>query len=254
MTEQALWLYGVMAGDAPDLPHCPGVDARRDARLIRHADLAAVVSPVPRREYDRSALEQSLDDLERLEALARGHERVLDEALRVGAVVPVRLCTIYDGPERVRAMLDREHASLAEALQRLRGTAEWGVKAFLVAPEAEADPAAPATGIEYLARKRQARDDAEATRHAAETTAERIHRRLSRCAIDAMLTRVQDRRLSGREEEMILNAAYLVAEARTAEFQTLFRELKRRHGADGVELALTGPWPAYHFARSPAGE
>jgi hypothetical protein len=254
MTEQALWLYGVMAGDAPDLPHCPGVDARRDAKLIRHADLAAVVSPVPREEYDRSALEQNLEDIERLEALARGHERVLDEALRAGAVVPVRLCTIYDGPERVRAMLERERASLADALRRLRGTAEWGVKGYLMARDDDADEGAPASGMEYLARKQRAREDAETRRADVEATAERVHRRLSRYAVDALLSRVQDRRLSGREEEMILNAAYLVAEARTAEFQSRFRELRRRHADEGLEFELTGPWPAYHFARAPAGE
>jgi hypothetical protein len=51
---------------------------------------------------------------------------------------------------------------------------------------------------------------------------------------------------------MILNAAYLVPEARTEEFQSLVRTLSRRHAPEGLALELTGPWPAYHFAGSAA--
>ena len=251
----AAWVYGVMDGDVPDLERCPGVDPAHDARLVRHAGLAAVVSPVPRGDYEHPALEQSLEDLERLETLARGHERVLDEALRLGAVVPMRLCTIYDSTERVREMLEQERAALADALWRLHGTAEWGVKGYLVAPVTA--PAgqvadAPASGTDYLARKRDARAAAQAACQAAEKAVRVVHDRLGEHAVDAVLSRVQDRRLSGREHEMVLNAAYLVPEARNAEFQSVFLSLCRRHAADGLLLELTGPWPAYHFAAAAA--
>jgi Gas vesicle synthesis protein GvpL/GvpF len=77
---------------------------------------------------------------------------------------------------------------------------------------------------------------------------ERIHGHLSEHAVDAVLSRVQDRRLSGHEHEMVLNAAYLVPDARIADFQAAFGDVIRRHGPDGFQLELTGPWPAYHFA------
>jgi hypothetical protein len=253
--DDAVWVYGIMNGDVPDLPRCPGVDEDHDAELVRHAGLAAVVSAVPRDEYERTALEQSLEDLERLEMLARGHERVLDQALRLGAVVPLRLCTIYESTEHVREMLERERGSLADALQRLTSTAEWGVKAYLVPRDDKTtDDVAdgPAQGTEYLARRRGERDAAEAARSSAAATVELVHHRLSEHAVDALLSRVQDRRLSGREHEMVLNAAYLVPEERNADFQSLFLSLCRRHAEDGIVLELTGPWPAYHFAGAAA--
>jgi hypothetical protein len=47
---------------------------------------------------------------------------------------------------------------------------------------------------------------------------------------------------------MALNAAYLVADSDVDEFTALVAELADRHARDGLELALTGPWPAYHFS------
>jgi hypothetical protein len=241
-----------MRGHASDLPPCTGVDRRHDAELIRHAGVAAVASAVPREDFQHGALERSLEDLPRLELIARTHERVLDEALRLGPVVPLRICTIYESADHVREMLEREQRSLGDALDRLTGAAEWGVKAYLVAradPRARTvDSGAPASGTAYLARKHAERDAAENARRAADTTVEMIHRRLSEQAVDAALGRVQDRRLSGREDEMVLNASYLVPDARIAGFRSLLRDLTRRHAPDGVRLELTGPWPGYHFA------
>ena len=258
MAEHALWAYGVMRGDVPHLPRCPGIDVRHDAELIRHADLAAIVSAVPRDEFEQSALAQSLEDLDRLERFARGHEHVLDEALRLGPVVPLRICTIYETADHVREMLERERRPLAEALHGLSGTSEWGVKAYRDAredaPAEKVGAGAPASGTEYLARKHGERDAAQAARQVADATVEIIHGRLSEHAVDAVLSRVQDRQLSGHEHEMILNAAYLVADARIADFQWVFGDLIRRHAPDGLLLELTGPWPAYHFAGAWATE
>jgi hypothetical protein len=249
----ALWIYGVMDGAVTDPLRCAGVDERHRAVLLRHVGLAAIVSAVARADYDQRALEQSLEDLERLEALARGHERVLDEALTGGPVVPFRMCTIYDSEDHVRRMLEAEHGALAEILERLSGMVEWGVKAYVTAGGAPARTPAtenPASGTDYLARKHHERNAADRARRATDATAEVIHGRLREQAVDAVLSRPQDPSLSGRREEMVLNAAYLVPDARVAGFRTLFGELARRHEADGLVLQLTGPWPAYHFAGS----
>jgi hypothetical protein len=198
-------------------------------------------------------LRESLEDLDRLEALARAHERVLDEALRMGAVVPFRICTVYEGAERVREMLEREHEPLTAALRRLRGTAEWGVKAYVVARgEGGTTAAAPVSGADYLARKRTARDAADRARRGQDATVDAVHARLREKAAGAVLSPPQDRRLSGREGEMLLNAAYLVADADVEVFGALFAELAGRLRAQGLELALTGPWPPYHFSEAAA--
>jgi hypothetical protein len=253
-TDDGLWVYGVLDGDVAGPPPCRGVDDARDVELIRHAELAAAASPVSLEAFGERGLRASLEDLDRLEALARAHERVLDEALRMGAVVPFRICTVYAGADRVREMLEREREPLAAALRRLRGMAEWGVKAYLAGRgEGVAAAAAPASGTDYLARKRTARDAAETERRALEATVDAVDARLRERAAGAVLSPPQDRRLSGREDEMLLNAAYLVADADAEGFGSVFAGLADRLSAEGLELELTGPWPPYHFSEAAAG-
>jgi hypothetical protein len=253
-TDEGLWVYGVLDGDVADPPPCRGVDDAHVVELIRHADLVAAASRVSLDEFGEAALRESLEDLDRLEALARAHEQVLDEALRMGTVVPFPICTVYAGPERVRDMLEREREPLAAALRRLRGMAEWGVKAYLVEPEeAVTAAAAPASGTDYLTRKRSARDAAETARRELEATVEAVHARLHERAAGALVIPLQDRRLSGHEGQMLLNAAYLVADADAEAFASLFAAIVCGLRARPLELELTGPWPPYHFSEAAAG-
>src|SRR5207237_5682658 len=105
-----------------------GVDPTHPAMLIEHGGLAAIASRVSLSEFGEEQLHENLNDVRWLEDKARAHEDVLDAALQLATVVPMRLCTIYSSEEQVREMLDRERALLLDALERLEGKAEWGVK------------------------------------------------------------------------------------------------------------------------------
>jgi gas vesicle protein GvpL/GvpF len=242
----AEWVYGVVDGDAAGPDSEQGVDAGR-VRLIRAGRVAAVASPVPIDRFGEDALKESLEDIERLEELARAHQRTIDRALARGAVIPFRMCTIYDDEDGVREMLAREQESLAGVLDRLRGTAEWGVKAYRAElVQARSAPAAQ-SGTDWLRRKRDERAAAESARDAADERAVAIHAALAEQARAAALARPHDRRLSGDEREMLLNGAYLVPVERAEQFRARVAELGREYEPEGVQLELTGPWAPYHF-------
>jgi hypothetical protein len=229
----ALWAYGVLEGDAPQPRGVRGVDTEHDVELVRHAGLAAAVSRVALERFGPAALHRSLEHLSTLEEIARGHASVLDELRRTGTVTPFGLCTLFAGAASVRVMLEHEHAQLSGTLRRLRGMAEWGVKAYVAADGAPATPA-PASGTEYLARRRTARDGAASLNDAVDA----VHAQLARRAARAV-------RNAGREPRMVLNASYLLADDDAGSFSALVASLS---GQDGLALELTGPWPAYHFS------
>jgi hypothetical protein len=244
------WAYGVVPAGHPGVA-APGIEGR-PVEPIRHGGLAVLASEVPAERYSDEALRRRLEDLETVEALARSHDAVLDAALRAGDVLPFRMCTLYETPEAVVAALGREAGRFAETLERLRGKAEWGVKAF-VKPRAEAAAGGrAASGTEYLARRRAERQAVAEGADALETAAADIHARLADRASAAVMARLQDRRLSGRSEEMILNGAYLVPRTDAADFSALVVSLAERYAEHGLELTLTGPWPAYHFVTEAA--
>ena len=133
-------------------------------------------------------------------------------------------------PSGSDAMLDREASKLAATLDAARrdaGVGRQGVPAHPLPPCAAAEPAA--TGTEYLSRKRERREAVEAGREESETLVAGIHARLTEVAAAAVLSRPHDRRLSGREAEMVLNGAYLVPGDGADGFRAIVEALGRRH-------------------------
>jgi hypothetical protein len=242
VSDTLLWVYGVVPEGAEAPPDVTGVDGA-PVHLHAHGNMVALVSEVPGERFDEQALKTRLEDMADLESLARAHEAVLEQALLTGTVVPLRLCTLSSSTAGLDTMLAREAPALTDALGRLTGMQEWGVKAYLAARAPAAKAPAPATGAEYFSRMREKRDATDAR----DDVIVAVHAALAERAADAVLSRPQDRRLSGRDADMALNAAYLVPTAGADAFRTTFETLERRHADDGLELELTGPWPPHHF-------
>jgi gas vesicle protein GvpL/GvpF len=250
MADAFVYLYAVgepALADVKELPTLVGVD-QAAVRVVDSGRLAAAVSPVDATQFSEESLRKNLEDMHWLERVARAHHGVVDELRRRQPVVlPVRLATIYVDDDNVRALLDANADRFAAALDLTRGRTEWGVKAFAVAGTSEeSDPEVDAggPGTAYLVRKRAARDRAARARQRLLEAAEEVHARVGTIAVTSRRYRPQDPRLTGCEEEMLLNAAYLVDDARSAEL----RQLVESWAAPGLRLELTGPWAPYSFA------
>jgi hypothetical protein len=259
---EIMWAYCVLGADEPVPAGLVGVDAAGSVERVDAGGLAAVISRVPAEEFGAEPLRANLNDLAWLERVARAHEAVLERALAVATIVPLRMCTLYETEDGVRQMLESEHEAFAAALEHLAGRQEWGVK-VLVDPEKLADearvrsgdvmeyeegPATSTDGGAYMLRRRQERHVREVADALAAGVSEDIHSRLRDWAIDAVTQPPQNRDLSGHEGEMLLNGAYLVDADRVDDLHRLASELQDRHRELGVRLDLTGPWPPYNFA------
>ena len=293
MAEPAIgrYLYCVLPGAAaPPLDGLVGVDGAAPVEPLDGGGLRALSSRVPLDVFGEQPLRRNLERIEWVERTARAHDAVLARALAgADAVVPLRMFTIFADERQARAMLERERSWLAAALERLRGVAEWGVKARVdearlaeavrVPVEAGAgggagaaggagggggaggDPGAGGAGAAtpghaFFARRRA---DAAVRERAAETAAsvaEEVHRRLAAEAADATLLAPQRAALSGLSGTMVLNGAYLVPRARERAFAAAVEELAARHRPAGFAIDLSGPWAPYSFAppREPSDE
>ena len=252
MNDQLLWAYGVVpAKTAPPVP-APGV-AGGAVDAVADGELAVLVSPVPREQFDAEPLRSNLNDLVWLERVAREHEAVLDDVLASTTIVPLRLCTIFGDADGSRRMLAREREALSDALARLEGRQEWGVK-LLVEGERLAVTPAPARGeggAAYLARRREERSARDAARALAAQIVDDADGALRANAVDAVRLPPQNRELSGHAGDMVLNGAYLVDAEAAEALRATADELQDRYADYGAQLVVTGPWPPYNFA---AGE
>ena len=254
------YVYGVLGGEC-ELERMAGIDDTHEVSIIEDDGLGAVTSRVSLSEFGEDTLHEHLNDLVWLEETARRHEYILDRVREQATLVPMRLCTIYRNERSVRDMLAREHEFLADALNRLEGRTEWGVKLF-VSPaglkggqEQESSTASDMTerlaeagpGERYLLRKRLDNLHQTESESILEECCEAIHGHLSSLSVEAKLNPVQPAELTGRDGEMILNGVYLVEENTSDEFTAEVARLRDEYDARGLELELTGPWPPYNF-------
>src|SRR5262245_25998123 len=112
-----MWAYGVVPGGQP-APAVAGLE-ERPVEPIRCGELAVLASALPADRYAADELQAGLEDIDTLARLARGHDAVLEAAHAQGDVLPFRMCTLYEAPQAVRAMLAAEGHRLGTALARL---------------------------------------------------------------------------------------------------------------------------------------
>ncbi len=248
--EAAWYVYGVAPADAAldVLTERDGVASSR-VELVTEGGLAAIVGRVDLDEFGEEPLRRNLEDRVWLEQTAGAHDGVLSDAAGVTPLVPLRFGAVFRDEDGVRELLRERETELREALGRLRGHVELGVKVFLV-DAAPGEEAKPASGREYLLQKQRARDAASTVQAEALERVRTLHGHLASLADGARANPPQPAELSGRREPMLLNAAYLV---RTDE-QPEFIAAADDHGDGRLEVVVTGPWPAYNFVEPEEAE
>jgi hypothetical protein len=267
MTEPSVvWAYAVAKPVRPAcLDELVGVGSGR-VRAVAAAGLTAIAGDVPVAEFGEAALRRNLEDLAWLEDTARAHHRVIAAVAREGPVVPMRLATVYRDDAGAAAALAEFAGDFRSAIARTREHKEWAVKAYAAGPAepdgtgGDPEPAAPresdrapaGSGAAYLARRRHQLSAHEHARRDAAATAELIHARLAQLADESRLHPPQSPQLAGRRAQMILNAAYLLANDRDGDFAAAVTDLAERHPA--VRLEITGPWPPYSFVGPPEAD
>ncbi len=245
-----------------------GIDPAYPVFTLLCQTIQAIVSQVSLQEFGQEALKANLNDPLWLETKVRAHQAVLETVSAGGAVIPMKFCTIYLSEARVQEMLARYHDPFVETLKRLSGKQEEGVKVFCdremlasrVGETSEsvkaikAEIAGKSNGVAYFARKKLDATIAEEVERLSDEYAQSSHDRLAAFAEEARVTPLQSKEVTGRDEEMVLNGAYLVSKEKMRAFQSEFESLENEYSPLGFIYELTGPWPPYNFVGIEAEE
>ncbi|MGW6563875.1 GvpL/GvpF family gas vesicle protein [Streptomyces sp. NPDC054975] len=262
-TRSVVYVYGIGRDDADVrrlAERVSGVDGHA-VGLVAAGGLVALTSVVPADVFDEAALRRQLEDLARLEEIARSHHAVIDAAFAESVVLPLRLATVYLDESRVADMLVRHRAPFTELLAWLEGHVELGVKVH-ADPEARTAAGAPpeepsastratSPGRAYLEQRRQHRRSTEDLYRSAGAVAVEVTKVAQERARAAVVHRPQQGELSGRRGVNIANHAYLVPMGAEERFREDVEAVAR--SVPGVRVEVTGPWAPYSFA-TPAVE
>jgi gas vesicle protein GvpL/GvpF len=246
------YAYCLVRGPRPPaLGSAPvGLEGAGPPRAIAFGDdLWLVAADAPLARYAGEVIDGRLQDFEWVAARAMEHEAVVEHLLGMPAVVPLKLFTLFAGDRSALAHLRRRGKEIAAALDRVAGRVEWGVRVRRRAgapPVSARDPRRrAATGRDFLAGKRAARQAARSAAARARAAAESVYAELHGRAVES-------RRIPPAVEGsgLLLDAAFLVARADGESFAAAAERAAAGVAHAGCELALTGPWPAYHFVES----
>ncbi len=156
---------------------------------------------------------------------------VLEALMSDRTVLPTRFGTTLPGASELRCTLVDRHEAFADALARVQGHVEMGVRVRL-RPSRPTVPGRAASGTEYLQRRADEHQRGEAL------LAE-VHQPLAAIASRATQT-IRD----GATPELV--AAYLVPATDLDTFKAEIDQLAT--GLTDTSLVCTGPWPPFSFA------
>lgn len=222
--------------------------AESGVRTVRFHDLHVVVSDLAAESFGEAAWAEHGEETRWVTPVATAHHEVLQHLVDHGDVLPLQLPGIYPSDEALIAALEPSRAHLERAWRFLAGRVEWSLQVFPTSAPQESDAPAPRSGREYLERRRSQQDARNNERGRRELLLANTHEALTREATASVVRAPLDSAVTGREEPMLFNSAYLV---RRDEEQRFLRVAEEHHNQLVVDadmrVEVSGPWPPYSF-------
>jgi hypothetical protein len=210
-----------------------------DVHTVNFKDIAAVVSDTPLEVYDPT----------RENVLA--HERVNEVVMRDFTVLPMSFSTVFKTSEDIVELLRTAYDAFRDVLVKMRDKVEFGVKVLwepeIVIREIEKDDEnlrllrqeiSSQRGSTYFARMQYGRLVDSLLQQRSEQLVNDIFNTLGSVSVASRANKPIG-------EKMILNAAFLVARDREADFDAKVKEIDARY--ENLKFKYTGPWPPYNF-------
>jgi hypothetical protein len=251
----ATYLYCLVRTAAePDLAGAPlGLPDLAPPRVLGVGqELWLIAATAPLALYSGAEIQRRLSDLDWVSNRALTHEAVVEHAGSLGAVLPMKLFTLFASDERAVDHVRNDRARLDGVLDRVEGRVEWGVRCRLddarakevLAAEALAD-APQSSGTAFLRRKKLEQDASRELAGRLRAEMDAVFAELSAGASEAVRREPAASPESGGR--LLLDAAFLVAADRRAEWEAIVERCAARLAPRACDVTLTGPWPPYNF-------
>jgi hypothetical protein len=210
-----------------------------DVHTVNYRDIAAVVSDTPLEVYDPT----------RDNVLA--HERVNEAVMRRFTVIPMSFSTVFKTREDIIELLRTAYDAFRDVLSKMQDKLEFGLKVLwepeLVIEEIEKEDESlrllrheisTQKGSTYFARMQYGRLVDSLLQERSERLVSEIFSALGEVSVASRANKPIG-------DKMILNAAFLVARDREADFDARVKEIGAKY--ENLKFKYTGPWPPYNF-------
>jgi hypothetical protein len=253
----AWYAYSVLPGQA-GAPPCDGVLPGSSVEAVAFGALTVLASVVPRALFDRADAGNRTADPDWMAARIEAHHAVNQAASAAGACLPLAFGALFSSLDRLRDWLEPRRDALLAALGRVEGRAEWALTlqedeaahaAWLDRSQAELRRmagviAAASEGTGYLLRKRLDKLRAAARQDHLLAVAGSVAAALQKAGLDVL----------DEPPKHGMPTWSALAQAGADALPPAAASLAAALAPCGLSLRLSGPWPAYGFARAALAE
>ena len=249
-----------------------GIDGKGEVYALPFQKLEAIVSKVPLEEFASEEIRRKAqEDLNWIKEKAVIHEEVVEEALKKSGkilnLIPMRFGTIFQDKVRLEETLKKDYSKVMEVLERIRRKQEWSVKVYLrdrktfeqmikekneTIKEKDKEIASLPEGMAFFVEEELKEVISKEVEKELNKMMEGAFESLKKQAVTAVKSKILGKELIGRQEPMVLNAAYLVLEEKMEDFKKEAEDLNHKMQEKGFFIEYSGPWPAYSFTHSPS--
>lgn len=170
------------------------------------------------------------------------HARVVGDCFRQGTVLPFRFGTVFNSDDELRRAVRVNRKAFLDSVSHLRGKSEMHLKLVLkddALNEAMIDIELPNTaGGEYLTKLREQAGRVRERQTRARAISVQVHKLFNPLQAEISCKKID----SGG---MLIDIAHLIENKAVEKYQNRFSMATRQF--KGCEVALSGPWPPYHF-------
>lgn len=262
-----LYVYGVV-DKMPERLDIVGIDKRHKVHPMVRGEICVMVSEVEIDQFQNQVKNLIAELTKNTEdfpggtgEILRAHEDVMVALMQESTVVPLKFGTILQDENAVLKMLQDQEEQFKRLLIKFAGKVEWGLKAYVDKQafmkyvvqseqkfiDGKYKIEKLSRGAAYLFSRKWEEEVEEYVTDQFNEVAEEIFQDLEKYAAEAKLNDILPQKVTGKQQEMILNAAYLIERHKVEQLYQRGASFMTKHAFMGLELEFSGPWPPYNF-------
>ena len=236
-------------------------DEFQGLRCVSSEGFYTVVKMVSESEFSEENLKKNLSDLAWLEIQVRNHVNVISMLMEDCTVIPFNFGSIYRSEEPLKKFMSDYADSLIENLLFVEWKEEWTVKIYsdrkvLVdqidelseeAASLEKQIMASSPGRAFLMKRKKAELIENEVDRLCKVYGQEYFDEFRKLSEAFALNNLIPKELSERNDEMILNATFLVSKDRAVDIASTAMKQKKKNTELGFDIEITGPWPPFSF-------
>ncbi|MEN6454461.1 MAG: GvpL/GvpF family gas vesicle protein [Prolixibacteraceae bacterium] len=212
-------------------------------------------------EFSEDNLKKKFADLEWIEVNARNHIRIISGIMKNYTVIPFKFGTIFKTTESLKKFIQEYSVSLAENFNAIQDKEEWSVKIYCdkkvlnrQMPELCEDISAlerqileSSPGKAFLLNRRKNELIEQNVGRLMKINGQKCYDEYRNISLISHINNILPHEVTERQDDMILNAVFLIDKKKTADFVHLANLQEGKYRSVGFSFEVTGPWPPFSF-------